>query len=231
MWRFWWQPTSLELCCYALDGGPDLAATAWALGAQCCCDVLIIWNCLGEWQPGTFCLLEHCLHLIFIIISLHCSDQPFGCCWDSSVCLFLFLSLSLSFSLFCLHFSAASVVAKCYITFFFSSSDKADKKAEISKLSKMEQERMVCGKIIQYVVNFCLLQFMRNVIQTLCVCVYVCACMCVLCICIHIYVCVCVFMQYECWVCDSCMLRIVQLWETVLHLVLHDPKWSWRIGY
>ena len=88
------------------------------------------------------------------------------------------VSFSLSFSLFCLHFSAASVVAKCYITFFFSSSDKADKKAEISKLSKMEQERMVCGKIIQYLVNFCLLQFMRNVIQTLCVCVCVCVHVC-----------------------------------------------------
>ena len=88
------------------------------------------------------------------------------------------VSFSLSFSLFCLHFSAASVVAKCYITFFFSSSDKADKKAEISKLSKMEQERMVCGKIIQYLVNFCLLQFMKNVIQTLCVCVCVCVHVC-----------------------------------------------------
>ena len=97
MWRFWWQSTSLELCCYTLDWGPDLAVTVWALGAHCFCDVLIVWNCLGESQPGTFCLLEHCLHLIIIIISLHCSDQPLGCCWDSCVCLFLFLSRSLFF--------------------------------------------------------------------------------------------------------------------------------------
>ena len=113
---------------------------------------------------------------------------------ETAVCVCFFFSLVLSFlSSFQCCICCGKVL---HYFFFFSSSDKADKKAEISKLSKMEQERMVCGKIIQYVVNFCFLQFMRNVIQTLCG--GVCACMHVyfvymythLC-CIYKYVCLC----------------------------------------